>query len=102
MAGGAITYGGVLEDSVIGTVRRDGTDLHRLVRNGALPAYSPDGRWIVFVRISALRGRMYRHCDDSFGHMLWIMPTSGRHPRPLRYRSGQLICGFGADWQPLP
>jgi Tol biopolymer transport system component len=86
----------------LGLVRRDGTGQRRLVRNGEEPSYSPDGRWIVFVRTSELRGRSYRHCDDHFGEMLWIMPASGGRGRPLRSRSGHRICGSEPDWQPLP
>jgi Tol biopolymer transport system component len=89
-------------DSYIAVMRRNGTGRRRLVRNGRDPAYSPDGRRIVFVRNSPLRGRFYRHCDDTFGQSLWLMRASGGPPQPLRYASGRRICGSAPDWQPLP
>jgi len=86
----------------IAVVRRDGTGFRRLGRNGQAPAYSPDGRWIVFVRTSGLRGRYFRHCDGASGQMLWVMAANGRGARPLRYSSGNRICGSDPNWQPLP
>jgi Tol biopolymer transport system component len=81
--------------SDIAEIRSDGTGRRRLVRNGAAPAYSPDGRWIAFSRPGE------RHCGlRKFA--LWVMRANGGHPRVLRNRSGQRICGYGPDWQPLP
>jgi Tol biopolymer transport system component len=92
-------YSTVRGGSGILDIRPDGTGLRRLVRNGWAPAYSPDGRWIVFSRPDE------RHCGFA-RHALWVMRANGDHPRVLRYRSGQRsgqrICGYGPDWQPLP
>jgi Tol biopolymer transport system component len=81
--------------SYIGVVRRDGTGLRELAGNGVAPAYSPDGRWIVFTRPDE------RHCGFAQSALL-VMRASGGHPRVLRNRFGQRICGYGPDWQPLP
>jgi Tol biopolymer transport system component len=86
------TYGPNRAD--IAEVRSDGTRRRRLIRNGMAPAYSPDGRWIVFARSDE------RHCGYAES-ALWVISSSGGHPRVLRYRSGRRICGYGPDWQPL-
>ena len=93
---------GFAEDASIWVVRRNGTGRHRLARNADRPSYSPDGRWIVFVRVSGFGQRGYRHCDENAGYMLWLIPASGGRPRPLRSHSGVPVCGEGPDWQPRP
>jgi Tol biopolymer transport system component len=91
-----IAFGRTIERGVVGmprlevwTVRSDGTGQRRLAI-GSDPAWSPDGRFIAFVR----DGRLY------------AIPAGGGVPRRIRYTPP----GFGVRrtwlsgpaWQPLP
>jgi TolB protein len=63
----------------IWTIRDNGTGLRRLTntpaKDEAYPAWSPDGRWIAFIRSNA---------DYSEGQ-LWVMDRHGRHQRQLTF-----------------
>ena len=74
----------------IATIRPDGRGFRRLTRNGQLPAYSPDGRQIVFTR------------ETVHGLSLMTMRANGKRQRRIRLPSGHAIQAFSPDWQPLP
>lgn len=42
------------------TMRPDGTHLHRVVADGGMPAYSPDGQWLAFVWNRAGNQELYK------------------------------------------
>jgi Tol biopolymer transport system component len=85
-------------DRVIATIRRNGSGVRVLTRNGEAPAWSPDGRQILFVR----EATDDRACGRSLGNALWVMSAAGGRPHMLRFPSGRRICGLSPDWQPLP
>ena len=76
------------ERSSVFTVRRDGRQRRRLARNASQPAWSPDGRKIVFVRIL---GRSNSE--------LFVMNADGSHQRRLTFNPGR---DDAPDWQALP
>jgi len=74
-------------------VRRDGSGLRRLTRRGGYsPAWSPDGRWIAFIRAGDL----------------YVVRTTGGHLRRLVDELGpDETYGLGpqvlsVDWQARP
>jgi dipeptidyl aminopeptidase/acylaminoacyl peptidase len=78
-------------DRVIATVSASGSDL-RVLRSGERPRYSPNGRWIAFLRFAGAGG----------DRTLCVTSTVGRGTKCLR-RTGWdrgLLYG-GLDWQPL-
>lgn len=76
------------ERSSVFTARRDGSQRRRIARNASQPAWSPDGRKIVFVRIVG-RGNSE----------LFVMNADGTHQRRLTFNAGR---DDAPDWQPLP
>lgn len=55
-------------------------------RGDLLPAYSPNGKWLAFIRVLPGRGR---------GRDLFVIPASGGHPRQLTFDSEYIT---GATW----
>jgi TolB protein len=76
------------ERSSVFTARRDGSQRLRLARNASQPAWSPDGRKIVFVRIV---GRANSE--------LFVMNADGSRQCRLTFNPGP---DLEPDWQPLP
>jgi Tol biopolymer transport system component len=85
------TPGGLL------VARPDGSDARSLVRGGASPAWSPDGRFVAYN-------------TDYPGRLdIWIARADGSHAHPVGYdrsqadpRDGDDPDYFGPSWQPLP
>jgi TolB protein len=82
---GKIAFGGTSNavfnapPTAVWSMTSSGTDRHRLTPRGVVsgsPAFSPDGKQIVYVR---------SHCNDSScdSAELWLMDTSGDHQREL-------------------
>jgi Tol biopolymer transport system component len=73
-------------------VERDGGDLRRLTRRGGYsPSWSPDGRWIAFVRAGSIyvvrtKGGGLRRVVEGF--------------REPEFGEGQQV--ISVDWQALP
>ena len=76
------------KSSSVFTARSDGTQFRRIARNASQPAWSPDGRKIVFVRLVA-RGNSE----------IFVMNADGTHQRRLTFNPG---TDSAPDWQPLP
>jgi TolB protein len=77
------------KSSSVFTAPSDGTQFwRRIARNASQPAWSPDGRKIVFVRLLA-RGNSE----------LFVMNADGTHQRRLTFNPG---TDSAPDWQPLP
>ena len=83
----------------IASIRADGTGFRELTSDGFSPAYSPDGRHIVFTR------QLRRFCDfGTYGALglLWLMRPDGTGQRLVQTRTGRPFCGADPDWQSLP
>jgi Tol biopolymer transport system component len=76
------------KSSAVYVARNDGTHVRRLARNASRPAWSPDGRKIVFVRL------LTRSNSE-----LFVMNVDGTHQRRLTFRAG---LDLDPDWQALP
>lgn len=89
----AVPPGTPLPKLDIWTVRDDGRKARPLTRtpdhDDAYPAYSPDGRWIAFMR--------FANPDRSDSEM-WLMDKRGRHQRQLT--SDDLPKDQLPDWRP--
>ncbi|MEV0094454.1 serine hydrolase [Streptomyces sp. NPDC050738] len=75
------------DDRALWTVRTDGGTARRLTRGpaDAAPAWSPDGRWIAFLR------------GGDGPAQLWLLPAEGGEPEPVT----DLALGAGAPvWSP--
>ena len=65
----------------IGVVNRDGSKLRWLASEGADPSWSPDGRQILYRRVS-YDHRIYQ--DPGYGE-IWIMNADGSNKRQVTY-----------------
>jgi TolB protein len=60
--GSHVAFGGVTRNIAVYTIATDGSDLTKVVPTATFPAWSPNGRWLVYV--SELRGRFERARPD--------------------------------------
>ena len=63
-------------DAQIWLVNVDGSNPRRITSNGGIePSWSPDGRWLVYVRFS------YYNAEQTGNGKLWVMDANGKNKR---------------------
>lgn len=80
--------------SWIYVMRADGTHVHRLTHgrlSDVTPAWSPDGRFIVFSR-----------GDFRMGFRIWVMRADGRRPHRVTQVKRGRVLDLQPDWQARP
>ena len=79
-----------------------GGPVRRLTDFGAQPAWSPDGKWIVFRSEASASLATWDYYSGSAGSSLWLVPADGGEPRQITGRdhpkgSGQAFPSWGPD-----
>lgn len=70
-----------LRNPQIWVVNVDGSHPRKLTDRGVEPSWSPDGRWIVYVKSSWNRSKAFQPASST----LWIMDADGHNQRQLTY-----------------
>ena len=68
------------KDAQIWLVNVDGSNPRRLTSNGGIePSWSPDGRWLVYVRFS------YYNAEQTGNGKLWVMDANGKNKQQFTF-----------------
>jgi Tol biopolymer transport system component/DNA-binding winged helix-turn-helix (wHTH) protein len=78
-----------------------GASPRRLTDFGAQPAWSPDGKWIVFRSAASASLATWDYYNGTAGSNLWLVPADGGEPRQLTGRDHPKGSGQGfPSWSP--